>query len=256
MVTPVRYTSGITQDAPWQPLARMGTLNPFFYHLYEDDFDGYNTTNYTATTTGNGTIANAAADGGALLFTTNSSTPASTDIASLQLKAANFQIVPGKKLFFGTRIVLANQSNPAWNVGLMNTTVTPFAATDGVYFSKAANSTTVNLVSVVGSTATSTVLTTLSAQYAAASTGTFIDLFFEITSKDSVLVSAGVGVSLVGYTPQSGIGANTPATLSPQARISGLTLTTALLNPTLAIQSGAAASITMQSDFLLAAKER
>lgn len=250
MVTPVRYTSGFTQDAPWQPLGRMGAPNPFFYHQAFDDFNSLDTTMYTTTATTAGTVALAAVDGGAILFTTNASTPLATDIASVQLKAACFQNVAPKKMFFFTRIRLGNITNPAFVAGLMNTTVTPFAATDGIYFSKATASTTINLVTVVGSVATTTPIVFPAAFFANA---TDIDLGFEVTSGGDIVISVGNG--LVGYLPQSGTGASSN-TRSPIQRVSGATITTVVLNPTLAIQSGTAASQTLQADFILAARER
>lgn len=251
MTTPNRFTSGFVQDAPWQPLAHIGIPNPFFYHQFFDDFNGFDTTQFNSTITSAGTVANAAANGGALLFTTNAGTPLATDIASIQGKAAGFQNVAGKKTVFFTRIRLGNITNPAFVLGLIQTTATPFTVTDGVYFSKATGSTTINLVSVIGSVATTTPLVFPASFFAAA---TDIDLAFEITSSGDVLVSVGNG--LVGYVPQSGTGAQTPPTRAPIQRVTGLTLTTAVLNPTLAIQSGTAASQTMQSDFVLAAQER
>ena len=251
MPTPNRFTSGFTQDAPWQPLGRMGVPNPFFYHQFFDDFNGFDTSQFNSTLTSAGTVANTAANGGALLFTTNATTPLATDIASIQGKAAGFQNVPGKKTFFMTRIRLGNITNPAFVLGLIQTTATPFTVTDGIYFSKATGSTTINLVSVIGSVATTTPLVFPASFFAAA---TDIDLVFEITSGGDVVVSVGNG--LVGYVPQSGTGAQTPPTRAPIQRVIGLALTTAVLNPTLAVQSGTAASQTMQSDFMLAAQER
>lgn len=251
MTTPNRFTSGFTQDAVWQPLGHMGAPDPFFYHQFSDDFNGYDTTQFTQTLTSAGTIANAAANGGALLFTTNATTPLATDIAAIQGKAAGFQNTAGKKTFFLTRVRLGNITNPAFVLGLIQTTATPFTVTDGVYFSKATGSTTINLVSVVGSVATTTPLVFPTSFFAAA---TDIDLAFEITAGGDVLVSVGNG--LIGYIPQSGTGAQTPPTRAPIQRVTGLTLTTAVLNVTLAVQSGTAASQTMQSDFVLAAQER
>ena len=150
-----------------------------------------------------------------------------------------------------TRIRLGNITNPAFVLGLIQTTATPFTVTDGIYFSKATGSTTINLVSVIGSVATTTPLVFPASFFAAA---TDIDLVFEITSGGDVVVSVGNG--LVGYVPQSGTGAQTPPTRAPIQRVIGLALTTAVLNPTLAVQSGTAASQTMQSDFMLAAQER
>jgi hypothetical protein len=81
---------------------------------------------------------------------------------------------------------------------------------------------------------------------------TYLDLGFCYDGGSDLYVFAGAG--LVGQVTNQ----NT-ATLGPVARISGvgsLTLTAALLNPTLALQSGTATSKTMIADFAYAAKER
>lgn len=256
MPTPVRFTSGLTQDAPWQPLALSGFPNPFFYHVSASDFDTYGASEWTPTATGNGGAALAAGDGGILALSTNNSTPLATDIASIQRPVAAFTFVPatssvaGKKSFFLTRLQVSDATNAAFVCGLMNTTTTPFAATDGLYFSKASGAANnLVLISMVGSTPTT--LTIPTAAYTL-SNNTNIDLAWSFDGKGNVY--AYVNGNMVGYIPQSGTGSTTPnrggvASFSP-------TLTTATLNPTLAIQSGTTSSKSMSVDFVLAARER
>ena len=98
MAAPMRIPAGFTQDMSFQPLGLIGRPNPFFYAVYDDDFTHYNSGDYTRTLTGNGTIAQVAADGGAIVFTTNSTTPAGTDIASQQLAAATLQLSTSQKM--------------------------------------------------------------------------------------------------------------------------------------------------------------
>ena len=166
MANPVRFPGGIATDFPWQPLANFGLPNPFDYHFWEDDFDDFkaNANTYTVTATGNGTATNFAIDGGAVRLTTNSSTPATTDIVSVQLPAASYAFVPstssvsGKTSHFWARIQLSDVTNAAFVVGLGNTTTAPFSAslTDGLYFTKASGSTQINLVSNIGGTTVTT----------------------------------------------------------------------------------------------------
>ena len=80
---------------------------------------------------------------------------------------------------------------------------------------------------------------------------TFIDLAWTLNGRGDLLIFA--GSSLYGQKENQ----NT-ATLGPVARIdvSGLTLTTAVLNPTLALKSGTTTSKTLTSDFFYAMKER
>lgn len=244
---PVRFLSGESNDGPYQPLADCGAGNMAFYHYFFDDFDILHGT-YTQTKTGNGTIANAAGDGGLALFTTNSSTPATTDIASLQGPAAGYSLTAGKKLFFQAKLQLSDVTNSAIVVGLIQTTATPFTVTDGIYFSKASGSTTLNINSVVGSVATTVAIP---ATATTLTNATYFEVAFYLTRLGDVL--AFVDNQLAGYIPQSTSVQNTNG---PVARILAPTLTTANLNITAALQSGTASSKTMTLDFFGAAKER
>src|SRR2546425_4646748 len=156
---PVRNTSGGTSDAAWQPLADCGAGNPFFYHSTFDDFDySVNVTGvYTQTKTGVGTIASTPGDGGLALFTTAA---LSTDLCSIQLPAANFTLNATKKLFFECRLKVSSAANAAFRVGLLQTTATPFTATDGIFFDKPTGGTVLNIVSVVTSVATTVAIPT------------------------------------------------------------------------------------------------
>ena len=250
--TPVRYSSGVSTDTPYGPLARHRLPNPFFSHQDADDFDwslgaaGL----WTATKTGNGTIAHTAGDGGLALFTTNSSTPAAVDICSLQRPAAGAKLTAGNRTFYLARLQVADATNAGFIAGLIQTTTTPFTVTDGVYFLKASGATTLILRSTVGSANTD--LAIPSALYPANATN--IDLGFEVTRMGDVL--AFVGSQLVGYIPQSGTGTQTPPQAGAVARLTAPTLTTAVLNHTLAIRSGTTASTTMTVDFSMVADER
>lgn len=245
---PVRFPSGTSTDFPWQPLADFGFRNPFMYHEWEDDFDTLNTL-YTATKTSAGTIASAAGDGGRVLFTTNASTPLVGDICSLQLPVAGFAPAANKKQFFMTRVNLADVTNPALLVGLIQTTATPFTVTDGIYFSKATGSAAnLQLISMVGSVPTT--LTIATANYTLTN-GADLDLGFYINRNRTIY--AFVGPALVGWFTQSGGLANSKG---PVGSIVNPTLTAVNLNPTIAIQSGTASSKTMTLDFAMAAKER
>jgi len=257
--TPTRFEKGISTDAAYGPLAKFGQPHPFAYHYFEDDFDlspgvsGY----YTATKTGNGTIAGAAGDGGRALFTTNSSTPASGDVCSIQLPVAGFKMVLGYRAWFMTRLQLADVTNPAILVGLIQTTTTPFTVTDGIYITKASGSTNLVANHAVGSSITGTATVPAAANPLANNTD--IDLAFHLNRAGEVEVF--VGSNLI-FVPQSGTGAVNSAGVSvlpvdgPVARFSIPTLTTANLNLTVAVQSGTATSKTMNADFVMAAKER
>ncbi len=247
--SPSRLTSGLSFDYPWGITGQMGTPNPFFYQMWADDFHVL-LGEYTATKTGNGTIATSAGAGGRLTFTTNSSTPAGSDLCSLQLPSAAFVFVAGKKTFFVARLQLSSATNAAFRVGLLQTTTTPFTATDGIFIDKATGSlTNINLVSVVSSTATTTAIPT--SAYTLANS-TYIDVGWYLTRSGEI--HAFVGDQLVGYLPQSGTGTS----VGSRGAVAAVTptLTTATLNPTIAVASGTAASSSMIVDFAMVAQER
>lgn len=249
MGTPTRFPSGISTDQKWGPLADYGNHNPFTFHEFEDDFDATLGVAglYTATKTGNGTIAQAAGEGGLLLFTSNASTPAAGDVASVQLPAASFKFGTNKKMFYLARLKLSSAANNGLLAGLIQTTVTPFTVVDGLYFLKATGSAS-NLIlrSTVGSANTD--LTISTSQYTLAD-DTFFDLGFQYDGRGTVY--AYVGASLVGSP-------NQPQLSAARGPVGSFVpvLTTANLNLTMALQSGTASSKTMTADFHMAAKER
>lgn len=256
---PVRYPSGVTTDPPFGPLANYGLRNPFFYHEWEDDFDVLNPS-YTQTKTGTGAaIAMTTGQGGNLLFTAST---VAGDACSIQLPEASFGLAAGKKSFFLCRLALSDVTNAAFNVGLIQTTTTPFTVTDGIYFNKASGSATnLQLVSAVGSVATDLVIP--AAAYALAA-GVTIDLGWYVDRSQNVY--AFVGGQLVGWIPQSGTGAVNSAgvpilpVVGPvaaiQQSVTPVALTAAALNFTLAVESGNTAGPTMTVDFAMAAQER
>src|SRR5258706_1053315 len=153
---PVRTPAGSTSDQVWQPLADCGAGNPFFYHSFFDDMDSSLSVTgaWTQTKTTAGTIANVAGDGGLGLFTTNASTPLTTDIASIQLPFANFSLTSGQKLFFETRFTTSDWTNAAIIFAPLQTTTTPFTPTDGIYFSKVTTGTVLTINSAMASVST------------------------------------------------------------------------------------------------------
>lgn len=243
MSSPMRVTAGFTQDAVWQPMGMLGKPNPFFYACYNDDFTDYNAGDYTVTASG-GSVAATAGSYGRLLFTTGAT---ATNFAEIQLKVAPFAFISGKKLFYMTRFKVSDATNSVINAGLIQTTTTPYTVTDGIYFNKADAGTAITLEVVSGSTTIGSVAipTTLA-------DNTDIDLAFTVMSSGDIWVYSGSG--LIGQVSQNS------GTLGPTAKVlaSSLTaaMTTADLNPTLAIQTTAAAAITLNADLQGACLER
>lgn len=250
MGTPVRFTFGLTQAAKYQPLGSIGIPDPFFYASYDDDFLPYNSALYTATASG-GTIAATVANGngGRVLFTTGA---LASDFCELQLTTAGFaiQTAPQKRLAFLTRINLASLTDATLIAGLCEVTATPFTAiTDGIYFTSTPGSANLTVKIVTSSTVigTATLTNVLVA-------GQDIDIGFYLNRDGNLYIFA--GNSLEGVKDQNRVSTN----LGPNASILYSTLTgaftTALLTPTLAVSTNAAAAVTLVSDFIFAAMER
>lgn len=271
---PERNPAGFTSDPPYGPWADMGCGNPFFYHLFSDDFDNsIGATGLWVVTKTTGTAVHAAGDGGTVTLTTAATT---NDFVEMQLPAASFSLpqgaLAGKKFGFLFRLVgLSDVAASAFIVGMCNTTATPFAAiADGIYFTKASGSSQISLkVAAASSTFTYNIPTS---HYSLVN-ATQIDFAFTIDRYGNILIS--IGSQLVGWIPQSGTGASVGTQLYPALPVvcptdklfsgnpnssgytaSGYTLSTANLNPTIAIQAGANAAKALTADFIAAAKER
>jgi len=271
---PERRPSGLTSDPPYGPWAAIGVTNPFFYHLFEDDFDNsLGTTGEWTITKTTGTAVQTPGDGGLALLTTAAT---NADFVSMQLPAANFTApqgtLAGKKAGFLARMTgLSDVVASAFILGMVDTTTTPFAAiTDGIWFSKASASAQININVAKSSTTFTYAIPT--ADYVLAN-ATQIDFAWVIDRYGNLLIS--IGAQLVGWVPQSGYGANTSApefystlpVLCPISKLYsgnqatyaatvGYVLPTANLNPTIAVQAGAAVAKTMTVDFIAVAKER
>lgn len=268
--TPQRLPAGSTPESPYGPWADCGAGDPFFYHVFSDDFDNSLGVAgiWTASASSGGTAVHTAGDGGLALLTTPAT---SSDYVSIQLPAADFTLpqvaLAGKKMFFGCRFQISDITNSAFVVGLIDTTATVFTAiTDGIWFSKASGSTQIVLNTSIASTKLSVNVPTGDYSLVAA---TFIDVAWAIDRYGNILYSIAPAIAggplLFGWVPQSGTSVGTPVNCptgklysgnQPGTVASGYTLTTANLNPTIGIQAGAAAAKTLTADFIGVAKER
>lgn len=251
---PSRFTSGISFDYPYQPLAGCGVPNAAFYHVFFDDFDK-GLTLWTATHASSGTSALTAGDGGLVLLTTAATT---NDYEVLQGPIAGFTLpqaagVPtGKKMFFETRIKMSDIAAPTFDIGLMNATTTPFSAiSDGLYFSITASA--ISLIHSASSTATTIAVTPITGALANA---TFIDLAWVVDRVGDIMAWA--APSLVGWTPQSGTGSSLPerGPLVRSTAFESSGMSSANLTPMIALQTASNAAKTATVDFILVAKER
>lgn len=246
MSAPTRFTSGLTQAAKWQPLGDAGFPDPFFYSSFEDDYNPYVAGYYTVTATGGSVAQNTAGNlGGRILYTTGAT---AGNFAEIQVSPF-IQYTAGKKLFFLTRLQVANVTTSQFVAGLISTNVTPLTAVvDGIYVSKAVGNTNLVLSAVTGSTVVGTA--TISGFL---TNNTDIDLGIEVDRQGSIKLWAGSSLEGVKRPESANLGPNLSI---PASSLTG-SLTTALLGPTVAIGNGAtAAAMTGISDFLLGAMER
>lgn len=251
---PVAYTSGITQAQPFQPFSDCGVGVPVFYHTFAEDFDDgdiYTSgQRYTITTTpGTGTLATTPGDGGLALFTTSG---ASGDAVGIQTANGLYTNTAIKKLFYAVKLQMATVATSSMIAGLISTNATPFTSVaDGIWFRwTGGGALTIN--SAIGSVVTSATIP--AAAYTMAN-ATNIELAFEVTRQGDIL--AYVDTQLVGFVPQSNIGTSgNPQNAGAVARITAPSITTAVLKPTLFLQTNSAATKTLTADFMVTSKER
>jgi hypothetical protein len=276
MPTPVRYTSGVSTDPPWQPLGQYGLPCPTDWCTMWDDFTNtLGVTNYwTSTVTANGTIALTAGDGGLVLFTTNSSTPAATDIAQIQAPIASFVLpstvtptTPTKKMIFGARCKLDAITEPGFFAGFFATGANLYTTpVNGLYFYKAAAGVVWTVNSAIGSAVTTVCTIPAATVTASVIAATFFDIAIVVDRYQAVnaymapvIYTSGIAsAGLFGSVTQSGTG-----TVVPERGpvIAGATIpwvtATANLAPGIGITTGGATvQHTLTLDFMFAAKER
>lgn len=285
---PMSLPAGYTQDPPWGPLWQSGAGNPFFYNVFEDDFNTLDLAPYTSTN-GTGSTTNVAGDGGTLSVVTGAGANAfgSVQAAGAFVLPSTGNAPPGtsasqKKLFYLARVQIAHATTDSFIAGLCITTATPFttgvrSVVDGLFFYKAPGSATnlaiINIASNAGSPTGAGFTNTFAVPTSAytLANASFIDLAFFIDRNQNLY--GYVGFPLVGWIPQSGSGAVDPITglsLNPpngpvlanynyqsQGVQTPIMFTTVNLAPTLAVSNGVtAAATTMLADFHCAQKER
>ena len=232
MGTPTRFTYGATTVAKGKPLGDYPLQSPFNsssdvgYGVasYVNDFQS-TVAEYTVTGTSSTFALTSGAGGVAIL------TPGGTTTATSAYKTAqNFQFISGQKAWFVTRFqASAVSGTKSFYVGLQAGSAT----TDGLWFAKAASSTSINLVSTVGSTATTLVTGVATA---AAATNVELGLYFDGT--DLQVFANGNLVARVS---------------SPTIGTSATTLTSVVLSPVYQITPTATDTLTV--DYVLAAEE-
>jgi hypothetical protein len=234
MSNPTRFTSGVSTAFSGETLYSFPFPDPFHTgsnsnlgsSVYANDFNTLIGTDYTVTgSSSTFALSNTVVGGAAVL------TPGGTTTASAAYKNGTFfQFQAGNRAWFSTRIqTSAVAGSVSYYVGLRNGSGT----TDGIWFAKAASSTSINLVSTVGSTAT-----TLLTGVATAAAATWVDLGFYYDGTDILVYANNVIAGRVA---------------APTIGSSATTLTNAILGPVFQITP--TATDTLTTDFVLVAQE-
>jgi hypothetical protein len=180
---PTRYPQGVTDSSADAntPFRMLPILFPGKLHTYFNDFDTYNSGDWTITAIDGGTaaaqvIALADENGGVLSITNNA---ADDDQESFQKKGESFKFISGKQLWFAARLAISDATQSDLLIGLAITDTTPLDASDGVFWRKDDGDANLDFVVVKNSTATT-------ATAAATATTGYVELAFYYNGKDGI----------------------------------------------------------------------
>jgi hypothetical protein len=233
MSNPTRFTSGVSTaysgevfySYPYPDPFHTASLQNLGSTSYMNDFNTLIGTDYIITGTSS-TFALTDGIGGQAILTPGGTTTAT----STYKRGSSFQFVEGNRFWFTTRFqASAVSGTKSFYVGLQAGSAT----TDGIWFAKAASSTSVNLVSTVNSTAT-----TLVTGVTTATAGAWIEVGFYFD-----------GTDLLVYNNNQMIARLT----SPTIGASNAGLTNALITPVLQITPTATDTLTV--DYIGTAQE-
>ena len=225
-----RFPFGVTNVAESNLFADMPRPDDTLFHTYFNDFDVYTAGDWVVTATGSTTQALTAGDGGWLLLTNSA---ADNDLLALQKTPAAFSFTAGKRAWFRARFKVndATQSDIVFGMQVVDTT--PLDVTDGVYFLKADDAATVDIICRKNATTGSVSASAISTM--ANDTFTSLGWYYDGIDKITYAVD---GVVLGSISATSAYLPDTTCTVS------------------FALQNGAAAAKTMTVDYIYAAFER
>jgi hypothetical protein len=226
------FTSGVTNVGVDSTLGKFKAPAPHKYHTYFNDFDTYLASDWTITTTedGTGSATEALADGdGGLLLLTNAAGDNDKDF--LQLVKEGFKFESGKQLAFNMRFKTNDATQTDIVAGLQLTDTSPLDVTDGIFFLKSDGAATISFIVEKDSTQSTLTLPNSLAD------DTFMTLGFVYDPKDQKF-----------HVFQNNVLAGTVvSTNAPDDEE---------LTVSFGIQNGAAAAKTLTVDYIGASKER
>lgn len=234
MGSPVRFPFGISTGKKNTTFGEYPNPSPRVFHEDFDDFDRFAAAEWTITRTGT-TPTEALTDEafGVLLLTTVASASSATH---LQKVGASFLPTSGKGLWFSTRFKVSDATDSTFAYGLQVTDTTPLDVTDGIYFLKAAASTSVDLICRKNATTGSTSKTAV----ATMANDTYIELGYYYDGKSNINIfvnnvnvyDLNLGTSPTDYLPDT------------------------VLRISFGLQNGASTARTANVDYLFAAIQR
>ena len=226
------FTSGVTNVGSDSTLGKLKAPAPHKYHTYFNDFDTYLASDWTITTTedGTGSATEALADGdGGLLLVTNAA--GDNDHDFFQLVKEGYKYEAGKQLAFHMRFKTNDATQTDIVAGLQLTDTSPLDVTDGIFFLKADGAATISFIVEKNSTQSTLTLPNSLAD------DTFMTLGFVYDPKDQKF-----------HVFQNNVLAGTVvSTNAPDDEE---------LTVSFGIQNGAAAAKTLTVDYIGASKER
>jgi hypothetical protein len=226
------FTSGVTNVSSDGTLGKLKAPAPHKYHTYFNDFDTYLASDWTITTTedGTGSATEALTDGdGGILLVTNAA--GDNDHDFFQLVKEGFKYESGKQLAFHVRFKTNDATQSDIVAGLQLTDTTPLDVTDGIFFLKSDGAATISFIVEKDSTQSTLTLPNSLAD------DTFMTLGFVYDPKDQKFHVYQNNV-LAGTVVSTNAPDNEELTVS------------------FGIQNGAAAAKTLSVDYIGAHKER
>ena len=226
------FTSGVTNVGTDSTLGKFKAPAPHKYHTYFNDFDTYLASDWTITTTedGTGSASEALADGdGGVLLVTNAA--GDNDHDFFQLVKEGFKFESGKQIGFHVRFKTNDATQTDIVAGLQLTDTTPLDVTDGIFFLKSDGAATISFIVEKDSTQSTLTLPNSLAD------DTFMTLGFVYDPKDQKFHVYQNNV-LAGTVVSTNAPDNEELTVS------------------FGIQNGAAAAKTLSVDYIGAHKER
>jgi hypothetical protein len=239
MSAPTRFLSGVATVPASQPLGNYPLPDPFHTSgtsgldvaTFSNDFFTIGSTTLDWTIVGSSSTFTITSGVGGIALVTPGGTTTTTTVASTH---SGFQLTAGYKFWYVCRIKMsAISSTKAFTFGLQKGAGATGSATDGLWFTKPASSTSLNLISEVDGTTTTLVtgVTTVVAD-------TYLEVGFYYDGTDLLVYSDHNLIARIS---------------SPTIGATATTLTDELLN--VAFNVVPTATDTLSIDFVLAAQE-